>query len=624
MIDLKDKVLAGKYKILQPIGKGGMCQVYKGIILGIEKEIAIKVLIDPDLRDRFIHEAGTLARLNHPNIIDIYWIGFEEDLTYMIMKYIDGENLDEIMNREGKMSLKRGLTFLKPFIGAVSYIHSMGIVHRDLKPSNIMVDRFGHIYLMDFGLAKLKSGAKLTQTGTALGTPYYISPEQIKGSPNIDFRADIYSIGVMLYEMFTGTVPFKGEVYDIIHKHLNTAPVSPRALNPMITPRLEKVILRCLSKSPEQRFNDAGQLFEQLQHSFAVKQLGKIPPTQEAMATVRISTPNRKPINTETKQMPEEDLVEESEPLQRPSKQEPGKISPPPKQTSPLEIQKRFMEYLKTGRKLYIIDTLKEAVDNIFMEARFIPFEIKKNLEIIEKIISRTLHFAGLGARLIDHTTLELKDCTDPDEGIMYQLIRLHSFSFNKENREMLTEVYVKAKKMTRELSKRQIEMLHPGFYSNLIYKILILWGAYSVLAKREVFLESLLAANTGLTSGKGAPMVAFSGYERTLEDPKSPMLHHAADFIENSEFFVKFDNNSERVFKNIVIFDYLRCAYLFTWGKSYYPYFMQSAQPGEIDRILRPIRAKPGRYNLILKGNAYQWLQNFDLDLMGKYGTQD
>ncbi len=263
----------GRYEIRERIGRGGMATVYRAWDMNLERLVAVKVLHehlaeDPDFKNRFEREAKLVAALNHPNIVQVFDFDHEErngePLYYMVMPLITGPTLRAKMEQakaSGKsLSLDEIEKVVEAVCGALGYAHQQGMVHRDVTPANILYNNGGGIVLADFGLAKLASSVAMTQTGMTTGTPIYMSPEQATGDA-LDARSDIYSFGVVLYEMLTGAAPFNGETaYSIILKHVNEdVPLDKLAASG--TPKaVEAVVLRALAKAPEDRYQNAGAL----------------------------------------------------------------------------------------------------------------------------------------------------------------------------------------------------------------------------------------------------------------------------------------------------------------------------------------------------------------------------
>ena len=263
-IDVVRQVLAAEWEIDRELGRGGMAIVYKAHDRHLERDVAIKVLpfslaFDQQFVERFQREARTAARLEHPHIIPIYRVGKSGKVIYFVMKYLRGGSLSELLERRGRLPPDEIRRLLTETAGALGYAHRHGIVHRDIKPDNIMFDETGHAVVMDFGIAKAASGERLTGTGMSIGTPHYMSPEQARAQ-SLDGRSDLYSLGVVAYQAFTGQVPFDGEdAFQIGYKHI----MEPLPIPPLRTDEEREVfgiIRRMLAKSQDDRFQTADEL----------------------------------------------------------------------------------------------------------------------------------------------------------------------------------------------------------------------------------------------------------------------------------------------------------------------------------------------------------------------------
>jgi serine/threonine protein kinase len=252
----------GDYEILQILGAGGMGRVYKVRNVLSDRVEAMKVLLpdlagNPELADRFMREIKVQASLDHPNIAALHTALRIENQLMMLMEYVEGITLDKLMEA-GPVPIEKAADCIAQVLSALSYAHARGVVHRDLKPANMMITPSGIVKLMDFGIAKMTADRKLTQTGSTVGSLYYMSPEQIKGEVNLDPRSDLYSLGVSLYEVVTGARPFQGDSeYSIMAAHLQKNPPPPIQISPNLPAGLNDVILQALEKEPAKRFQTA-------------------------------------------------------------------------------------------------------------------------------------------------------------------------------------------------------------------------------------------------------------------------------------------------------------------------------------------------------------------------------
>lgn len=258
----------GRYRVVARLGRGGMAEVYKAYHPGLNRYIALKVLLshladDEDFIKRFEREARNVFNLRHQNIVRVFDFDSQQDVYYMAMEFVDGPSLkDELQERSEKgrpFTLEETARIMIALCEAVDFAHQQGMIHRDLKPSNFMLTRDGQILVLDFGIAKITDATKYTMTGMVTGTPAYMSPEQGQGERG-DERSDIYSLGIVLYEMVTGRVPYDADTpFAVILKHINSALPIPKALNPDIPEVLEQVILKALSKEPGDRFQSGAE-----------------------------------------------------------------------------------------------------------------------------------------------------------------------------------------------------------------------------------------------------------------------------------------------------------------------------------------------------------------------------
>jgi serine/threonine protein kinase len=256
----------GPYRILDQLGQGGMATVFKAYHAALDRYVALKVLHpafleDPNFQARFQREARLIAKLEHPNIVPVYDFSEHENRPFLVMKFIAGETLKARLNR-GPLSADEVLRVVDSVGGALTYAHKRGILHRDIKPSNVLMADDGGIYLADFGLARIaQAGESTLSSDTIMGTPQYISPEQAMGKKDLDEGTDIYSFGVMIYEMVVGQVPFSGDTpFSVIHDHIYTPLPLPHSINPHVPGAVERVLLKALSKERADRYADVPAL----------------------------------------------------------------------------------------------------------------------------------------------------------------------------------------------------------------------------------------------------------------------------------------------------------------------------------------------------------------------------
>ena len=272
----KEEITAGstfaeRYQIIEELGKGGMGRVYKAYDTKIKEKIALK-LIRPEIAkdkktiERFSNELRLARKVRHKNICGMFDLGEEIGTHFITMEYIPGEDLRSLVRRIGQLPIRKSISIAKQICEGLDEAHRLGVVHRDLKSNNIMIDKEGNVRIMDFGIARSLEANGITGAGVMIGTPEYMSPEQVEGK-EVDQRSDIYSLGVILYEMLTGRVPFKGETaLSIAMKHKSEAPQNPRWLNDQIPDRLSRLVLMCLEKNRERRYESAQFLLSALKN----------------------------------------------------------------------------------------------------------------------------------------------------------------------------------------------------------------------------------------------------------------------------------------------------------------------------------------------------------------------
>src|SRR6478609_2504713 len=261
---LIDQVFDGRYRVVRKLGTGGMANVYLAEDQELGRSVAIKMLDERHSQDeqfveRFRREAKNAAGLSHPNIVSIYDRGQAEGTYYIAMEYLEGRTLKELLIARGPTPLAVAIDYARQILSALGFAHRHGIVHRDIKPHNVVVAPDGRLKVTDFGIAR-SGTSQMTETGSIIGTAQYLSPEQAKGAP-VTPASDIYSVGIVLYEMITGSVPFTGDTpLEIAMKHLSTTPLPPSETRPEVPHELDSIVLRALAKDPEDRYQSSDEM----------------------------------------------------------------------------------------------------------------------------------------------------------------------------------------------------------------------------------------------------------------------------------------------------------------------------------------------------------------------------
>lgn len=290
------QLLNERYRIKSRIGGGGMANVYLGYDIILKRDVAIKVLRpefanDPEFIERFDREALAATSLAHPNIVSIYDVGEEGDIFYIVMEYVDGETLKDYVKKHGKLSVEETIDIMEQLTSAIQHAHENGLIHRDIKPQNILIDRSGKIKVTDFGIAVALSATALTQTNSVLGSVHYLSPEQARGGKATKL-SDIYSLGIVFYELVTGELPFTGQSpVSIALKHLHDETPSVRKLNPAIPQSVENIILKATAKNPFHRFRSVSEMQDAILVALDPEHLNEPvyrPPVEEGEATKAI------------------------------------------------------------------------------------------------------------------------------------------------------------------------------------------------------------------------------------------------------------------------------------------------------------------------------------------------
>ncbi|HTR25765.1 MAG TPA: protein kinase [Terriglobales bacterium] len=278
------------YRILEKLGQGGMGVVYKAVDTGLDRMVAMKVLNpdlsrNPELVERFRAEAKAQANLNHTNLATLYAFMVHQGTAMMVMEFVEGETFAQMIRRRGPIPEVEAVPLFRQALLGIGYAHRAGILHRDIKPSNLMLNKNGLVKVMDFGIAKVMGARGMTRTGTQLGTLAYMSPEQIQNR-NVDIRSDIYELGITLYEMLTGHLPFESDSeFQIMQDHVYTPPPAPSKYDPYINKGIENVILKSIEKNPEDRFQTVEQFGSALEHPEALSYTPRVAPADAPTAT---------------------------------------------------------------------------------------------------------------------------------------------------------------------------------------------------------------------------------------------------------------------------------------------------------------------------------------------------
>lgn len=402
-------VFKDRYEVHRRIGRGGMADVYLARDSVLDRPVAIKVLFtefanDPSFVERFRREAQSAANLNHPNIVSVFDWGEEGDSYFIVMEYIDGRSLSEILGTEGPLHPVRAAEVATDVAAALGFAHRNGMVHRDIKPGNVMISGNGQVKVTDFGIARAFAGgtdSELTQAGTVMGTATYFSPEQAQGL-RVDPRSDLYSLGVMLYEMVVGRPPFAGEnPVAIAYQHVQTPPTPPTQLVAAVPPPLEAIILKLLAKEPAQRYPDAESLRADLRRFIEGQPVGAAAaPATAAMAPVGPPPPGP----------PDEDEFEET-----------------PRRTGIFIFFLVLLLALIGGLLWYIAGVLRDDADEV--QQVTIPTCAGQN----ETILAGNLQQIGLQVETTTEASQEVEagqvircdpaEATDVDEGSTVELV---------------------------------------------------------------------------------------------------------------------------------------------------------------------------------------------------------
>src|SRR5690349_12964176 len=301
------RLLGGRYQVGELLGFGGMAEVHRGRDTRLGRDVAIKTLRHDLARDatfqlRFRREAQNAASLNHPAIVAVYDTGDErgpagEELPYIVMEFVNGRTLKEVLAAEGPLQPRRALEISADICAALEFSHRHGIIHRDIKPGNVMMTRTGQVKVMDFGIARaLASGAStMTQTSAVIGTAQYLSPEQARGEA-VDARSDVYATGCVVFELLTGHPPFVGDnPVSVAYQHVREDPRAPSESNPDVPPAVDAIVLKALAKNPANRYQSAGEMRADLLRAAAGRPVSAPPVMTEAERTAMMA-PQQRPV----------------------------------------------------------------------------------------------------------------------------------------------------------------------------------------------------------------------------------------------------------------------------------------------------------------------------------------
>lgn len=296
------KRLSGRYKVLEMIGGGGMANVYLAHDMILDRDVAVKMLRldfanDEEFIRRFRREAQSATSLAHPNIVNIYDVGEENDLYYIVMEYVDGQTLKQYIQQNSPLRVEEALEIMRQLTSAISHAHQNHIVHRDIKPQNILVDRVGNVKITDFGIAMALSATSITQTNSVLGSVHYLSPEQARGGM-ANKKSDIYSLGIVMFELLTGRLPFSGEsAVSIALKHLQSETPSVRRWNPNTPQSVENIVLKATAKDSFHRYNSVDEMEEDLRTALDSDRINEqkfiIPIDDDATKAIPVITNDR-------------------------------------------------------------------------------------------------------------------------------------------------------------------------------------------------------------------------------------------------------------------------------------------------------------------------------------------
>lgn len=402
-MNLKEGQKIGGYEIVGQLGQGGMATVYKAYHDRLDRHIAIKLmhttfLQDEDFRARFQREARIVARLEHSYIVPIYDYNEHDNIPYLVMKFVSGMTLKRRAIKTG-LTLHNTYEFLSKIADGIDYAHKQGILHRDMKPSNILIDENDHPYITDFGLARIvAAGSSTISHDMMLGTPFYISPEQAQGSKDLDGRTDVYSLGVILYELVTGQVPFQADTpYAIVHGHIYTDPEPPSSINPELSENIDFVLERALAKDRDERYPTAAAMMK----AFAAaldKSDDKYPPDSSLYNDLGMDYVADDETVIESSESRKADSAQKSKPIQQPVIQSPQGREPEIKVELGDINWSDIREGLRSGAQS-IAEMIEERIDTELRQRKGIDFteEEEARRRVIKRLKARQDFVGHLG-----------------------------------------------------------------------------------------------------------------------------------------------------------------------------------------------------------------------------------
>jgi eukaryotic-like serine/threonine-protein kinase len=400
------KRISGRYKVLEMIGGGGMANVYLAHDMILDREVAVKMLRldfanDEEFIRRFHREAQSATSLTHPNIVSIYDVGEEDSLYYIVMEYVNGQTLKQYINQHSSLRVDKALDIMMQLTSAISHAHQNHIIHRDIKPHNILIDRNGNVKITDFGIAMALSATSITQTNSVLGSVHYLSPEQARGGM-ANRKSDIYSLGIVMFEILTGRLPFSGEsAVSIALKHLQSETPSVRRWNSNIPQSVENIVLKATAKDPFHRYNSVDEMEEDLRTAQNPERMNEpkfiIPIDDEATKAIPIITDDRPHKNLD------ETLVHSGDKIV------PNKKDAPKKEKSSAKKRKKwpvilittflilsilglltvtFLPGLLTAKDIKIPDVSGMDLDDAISELQLSGLLVDKQIEISDDLVA--------------------------------------------------------------------------------------------------------------------------------------------------------------------------------------------------------------------------------------------